>query len=233
MGGSVGCEGMVCLENVYKEYTSRAGAVIALRGVTLTLGEGLHAVVGPNGSGKSTLLQVIAGVTRPDRGRVVVDGRELWSGCSGDCLAAMRRRLVGYVPQTLLLPAPMKAVDAVALPLLIDGVRDWRRRVERAAGMLGIEGLLERRISELSVGQRQLVANARALAPDPRILLLDEPLSHLDRNAAGRVLDPLSSIKTGRLVLVTDTGTVDASSYFDTIYCIERGELRREGCRAP
>ena len=222
---ATGCGGLVCLDGVYKEYSSRVGASVALDGVSAVFQTGLYMVVGPNGSGKSTLLRVIAGVTRPDRGRVVVDGRELWVDCSGDCLASLRRRVVGYVPQTLLLPATMRVMDAIALPLLLDGVEDWADRVEEVAGLLGADRFLGRKVGELSVGQRQLVAIARALVINPRILLLDEPLSHLDKDAMETVLDVITGFGKEKLIIIADTEKVRGVN-FDGVYCMAKGRLK-------
>ena len=222
---SSSCSGYVCLENVYKEYRSGTGVSIALDNVSIVFNAGLHLVVGPNGSGKSTLLRVIAGITKPDKGRVVVDGRELWVDCSSECLALLRRRVVGYVPQTLLLPASMSVWDAIALPLLLDGAEDWASRVEEVANLLGVEKFLGKKIRELSIGQRQLVAIARAFVANPKILLLDEPLSHLDKNAIENVLGTTTSLRGERLIIIADTEKIKGVDIINT-YCMSKGRLK-------
>ncbi|MCG6856575.1 MAG: ABC transporter ATP-binding protein [Salaquimonas sp.] len=197
--------------------------VIDLDGIHLTLGEGasrVHvldgvsfsvvrgesvAILGPSGSGKSTLLMVVAGLERADSGTVSVAGGEL--GAMGeDQLAAFRGRNVGIVFQSFHLIANMTALENVAVPLELAGERD---AFDRAAAELEAVGLGERMThypGQLSGGEQQRVAMARALVPDPAILVADEPTGNLDGETGRQIADLLFAKQHERgmtLLLVT------------------------------
>lgn len=153
------------------------GQVPALDGVSLSIGPGeFIALLGPSGSGKSTLLMSIAGFIRPDSGRIVLDGEEI-------VRLPANRRGFGVVFQNYALFPHMTVLGNVAFPLQLRGVSpaEQQRRAERALDMVKLSGFGARRISELSGGQRQRVALARAIVFEPRVLLMDEPLSALDK----------------------------------------------------
>jgi putative ABC transport system ATP-binding protein len=199
------------------------GAAIALSGVNLSLGRGAARVhilkdidlnigrgeaigmVGPSGSGKSTLLMVMAGLERPDTGTVVVAG-EILTALDENALARFRGRNVGIVFQSFHLIPTMTALENVAVPLELAGVADAQ---ERAAAELAAVGLAERRHhypAQLSGGEQQRVALARALAPNPAILIADEPTGNLDETTGAEIIDLMFAGHTERgttLVLVT------------------------------
>jgi len=196
---------------------------IALSGVNLALGRAaarvhilkdldLHirrgealGLVGPSGSGKSTLLMVAAGLERADTGSVVVAGKAL-GPLGEDALARFRGRNIGIVFQSFHLIPTMTALENVAVPLELAGLDDAH---ERAARELAAVGLSERRghyPAELSGGEQQRVALARALAPNPAILLADEPTGNLDEATGAQIIDLLFAGHEQRgttLVLVT------------------------------
>ncbi len=186
---------VVELADVRKTYDV-GGVVEALAGVSLSLPAGSYtAVMGPSGSGKSTLLNLVGGLDTPTTGRVTVDGRDL-STASEDDLAAVRGTDVGFVFQTFNLMPRLTAVENVALPLVFDG---WHReeREERARGLLEDVGLGDRLShlpAELSGGQRQRVAIARALAPDPALILADEPTGNVDTETGDRIMAILDEL---------------------------------------
>jgi len=186
---------VVELVDVRKTYDV-GGVVAALDGVSLSLVEGSYtAVMGPSGSGKSTLLNLVGALDTPTSGRVTVNGRDL-STATEDALAAVRGTDVGFVFQTFNLMPRLTAVENVALPLVFDG---WRpgERAERARDLLEDLGLGDRLThlpSELSGGQRQRVAIARALAPDPAILLADEPTGNVDTATGDRIMGILDDL---------------------------------------
>ncbi|HID41519.1 MAG TPA: ATP-binding cassette domain-containing protein [Pyrodictium sp.] len=218
---------VVLLYRVYKAYRGRNGVVTeALRGVDALFDSGVHLIIGPNGSGKSTLLRVVVGVTKPDRGEVEVCGKKYWSrDCDDDCIAALRRSCIGYVPQTLLLPPTMRVDDAVALPLWIEGAEDWEDGVMNALERLGIMSLASKKIRELSVGLRQRVAIARALVAGNSVLVMDEPFSHLDTDAARLVASILGEeAKQGKVVIVAAPNK-PKDLEADTVYCMNEGKL--------
>jgi putative ABC transport system ATP-binding protein len=172
------------------------GTVTALDGVSLSLPEGSYtAVMGPSGSGKSTLLNLIGGLDTPDAGQIRVAGEDL-GAATEDRRAAIRGTEIGFVFQTFNLMPRLTATENVALPLVFDG---WSQsdRLDRAGEMLSSVGLgdrLDHRPTELSGGQRQRVAIARALAPDPALVLADEPTGNIDTDTGSEIMDLLAGI---------------------------------------
>ncbi|MCV2393155.1 ABC transporter ATP-binding protein [Actinotalea sp. M2MS4P-6] len=191
----------------------RFGSTTALAGVDLDLaaGESL-AVMGPSGSGKSTLLHCLAGVLPPDAGTVTLEGREV-SGLSEKERSLLRRRDFGFVFQFGQLLPELPAVENVALPLMLLGTAR-RPALARAAGWLdslGLAGMYERRPGELSGGQAQRVAVARALVHHPAVVVADEPTGALDQDTGREVMGVLTeavSSTRASLVLVTHDETV-------------------------
>ncbi|GEM_PF-828355 len=215
----------IVLSNVYKEYkTKNSTKIIALNHVNAVFNIGMYLIKGPNGSGKSTLLRVIAGITKPRRGEITIFGKKLWRECNDECITILRRRLIGYVPQTLLLSPFMKVSDTIAFPLLLENIEDWDKRVTNIAEVLGISNLLGRKVRELSIGQRQLIAIARAFIINPKIILLDEPFSHLDKEVMNNVASILMSWKNEKVVIITNTEETSKIE-FDEVYCMSKGEL--------
>ena len=196
---------------------------IALSGINLSLGRGAARVhilkdldlaiaagealglVGPSGSGKSTLLMVMAGLERPDTGRVVIDGCDL-GGLDEDALARFRGRHVGIVFQSFHLIPTMTALENVAVALELAGAADAFGTALRELAAVGLEDRATHYPAELSGGEQQRVALARALAPDPAILVADEPTGNLDEATGAQIIDLLFRAQQQRgstLVLVT------------------------------
>ncbi|MFW6146157.1 MAG: ABC transporter ATP-binding protein [Planctomycetota bacterium] len=173
---------VVSVADVYKTYAHPTRPVRALAGVELTIDPGeLVVVMGASGSGKSTLLHLIAGLDRPDRGRVVVGGQDL--AALGDrALTLFRRRRVGVVFQSFNLLPTLTAAENVALPMAIDRAPRTaiRRRTDELLDLVGLAGRADHRPDALSGGEQQRVAIARALLMDGDILLADEPTGNLD-----------------------------------------------------
>jgi putative ABC transport system ATP-binding protein len=231
------------------DVTSIDSRAIVIAGVNLSLGRGaarvhilkdigLHigrgeavGLVGPSGSGKSTLLMVMAGLERPDTGSVVVAGHDLGS-LDEDGLARFRGRHVGIVFQSFHLIPTMTALENVAVPLELAGAGD---AFDRAARELDAVGLIERLghyPAELSGGEQQRVALARALAPDPAILVADEPTGNLDEATGRHIIDLLFAGHEQRgttLVLVThDPALAARCGRVVTMRSGRIDELRRE-----
>ena len=177
-----------------------------LKGLSLSVARGeAVGLVGPSGSGKSTLLMLMAGLERPDSGRVVVDGTDL-GGLDEDALARFRGRRIGIVFQSFHLVPTMTALENVALPLELADAEDAFVRAERELAAVGLGERLHHYPAQLSGGEQQRVAIARALANDPPILLADEPTGNLDSTTGRVVLDLLLDVRRRRqttLVLVT------------------------------
>jgi putative ABC transport system ATP-binding protein len=167
------------------------GSTMALRDASMRVAAGeIVAVMGPSGSGKSTLLHCLAGIFTPDTGAVWFDGRRLDELGDG-ARTKLRRTAFGFVFQFGQLVPELTAADNVALPLLLDGVRRGEAYARAAAWFprLELDGLDRRRTGELSGGQAQRVAVARALVSRPRVLFADEPTGSLDSLAGEKVMD--------------------------------------------
>ena len=206
MAASEGTPAVIELSDVELSLGRGAARVHILKGVSLTIPQGqATGLVGPSGSGKSTLLMTMAGLERPDSGVVKVAGQDL--GALGeDALAVFRGRHIGIVFQSFHLVPTMTARENVALPLELAGVDD---AFERAAAELRNVGLAERLDhypAQLSGGEQQRVAIARAVAPDPAILVADEPTGNLDESTGRSIVDLIFALRRERgatLVLVT------------------------------
>src|SRR5712691_1633261 len=179
----------VSLDGVELSLGSGAARVHILRGVSLQIGRGeAVGLVGPSGSGKSTLLMVMAGLERPDRGRVLVAGEDL-DGLNEDGLARFRGRTIGIVFQSFHLIPTMTAIENVAVPLELAGAPDALARARRELESVGLGDRLGHYPAQLSGGEQQRVALARALAPDPILVIADEPTGNLDETTGKEVMD--------------------------------------------
>nr|WP_238310178.1 ABC transporter ATP-binding protein [Methylobacterium organophilum] len=183
-----------------------AAKVHVLRGISLDVARGeAVGLVGPSGSGKSTLLMVMAGLERPDAGRIAVDGTDL-SGLDEDALARFRGRRIGIVFQAFHLVPTMTALENVALPLELADATDAHARAEAELKAVGLGHRLHHYPAQLSGGEQQRVAIARAVAPNPAILVADEPTGNLDEATGQQIVELLFALKRDRgstLVLVT------------------------------
>jgi putative ABC transport system ATP-binding protein len=196
---------------------SAAAGVTAVRGVDLAVEPGeFMAITGASGSGKSTLLHMLGGLTRPSSGRVMLEGVDL-AGLDDDALATVRRRRIGFVFQRYNLLPELSLVENVALPLVLDGVAQ-PEAAAAATEALEAVGMAERakhRPDELSGGEQQRGAIARALVAGPALVLADEPTGALDSVNSGRVLELLGRLVEERrqtLVMVTHDPTIAATA---------------------
>ena len=196
----------IALENVDLSLGKGPARVHILKGISLDIERGeAVGLVGPSGSGKSTLLMTMAGLERPDSGRITVDGRDL-SGLDEDALARFRGRRIGIVFQSFHLVPTMTALENVALPLELAGEADAYPRAMAELKSVGLAERMSHYPAQLSGGEQQRVAIARAIAPDPAILVADEPTGNLDEGTGGSIVDLLFTLKRDRgatLVLVT------------------------------
>jgi len=183
-----------------------AAKVHILKGIDLSVGPGeTVGLIGPSGSGKSTLLMVMAGLERPDAGEVVVKGAS-FNALNEDGLARFRGREIGIVFQSFHLIPTMTALENVAVPLELADNPDAAARAARELQAVGLGERLHHYPAQLSGGEQQRVALARALAPDPAILLADEPTGNLDEATGKQIVDLLFTMHETRdttLVLVT------------------------------
>jgi len=219
---------VVTLSGVRKTY-DLGGVVEALAGVSLSLPRGSYtAVMGPSGSGKSTLLNLVGGLDTATEGTVTVGGRDLSAATEGE-RAAIRGSRVGFVFQTFNLMPRLTAVENVAMPLVFDGWGRTERR-ERARDLLADVGLGERldhRPTELSGGQRQRVAIARALAPDPELILADEPTGNVDTETGERIMSLLDDLHAAGNTILLVTHERRIADHAERIVHVRDGVVER------
>ena len=187
---------LVEIRDVYKVYKRDSFDVPVLNGVSVSVPRGdFLALMGPSGSGKTTLLNLIAGIDRPTRGQVVVDGKEI-SAYNETKLATWRAANVGFIFQMYNLIPVLNALENVELPLLLTHLnkRERREHVEAALQIVGLPDRMTHYPRQLSGGQEQRVAIARAIATDPSILVADEPTGDLDAKSAHEILDLLQQL---------------------------------------
>jgi putative ABC transport system ATP-binding protein len=195
---------LVRIRDLHLSVPSASGPVNILRGVALDIARGeAVGLVGPSGSGKTSLLMVLAGLERATSGSIALDGREI-TGLNEDALARLRRENVGIVFQAFHLIPTMTALENVAVPLELAGVRNAGARARAALDAVGLSHRLTHLPGQLSGGEQQRVALARAFAPEPALLLADEPTGNLDHATGQSVIDLLFALRqrTGTTLLL-------------------------------
>ncbi len=198
---------MIVLGDVTKAYQTRAGQVKALDGIALEIPAGeFVAVRGPSGSGKTTLLMVIAGMLKPSGGTVAVGQQEIYTLNQQD-RARFRARHIGFVFQMFHLVPYLNISENIKLAARLEGEMDRADEVPRLLDRLGLAGRATHKPGELSAGEKQRTAIARALLNRPKIILADEPTGNLDPDNAGMVMKHLADFqRSGGTVLVATHG---------------------------
>ena len=213
---------------IEKAYMAPTGRLEVLRGVDLKLKRGtVLAILGVSGAGKSTLLNILGTLDRPDRGTLTIRGRRV-DGLGEEALAQFRARRIGFVFQFHHLLPEFTAEENVMMPLLIAGEseRSARSRAREALASVGLAERWQHRPAELSGGEAQRVAVARALAPEPELVLADEPSGNLDPAAASRLQDLLATLARERhqtFVIVTHNDRL--ASLADRVLTLDAGRL--------
>ncbi len=206
-------DAMIRLTDLDLTLPSAAGPVEILRRLSLEIARGeTVSVVGPSGSGKTSMMMVIAGLERPSAGRVEVAGIDL-GPLDEDALALFRRRAVGIVFQAFHLVPTMTALENVAVPLELAGRADAFERAGHCLGLVGLHHRLAHYPGQLSGGEQQRVALARAFAPEPDLLLADEPTGNLDGETGAQVMDLLFDLRDrhgATLLLITHNPDLSA-----------------------
>ncbi len=216
------------LRDVVKHYSTGIETVKAVDGVSLTVSGGeFVALYGPSGSGKTTLLMLAAALSTPDSGSVHFDGQAL-GGLSERDSARYRRRDVGFIFQAFHLMPHTSALDNATIKLTGDGctLREGRRRALPWLERVGMGARAEHTPEQLSMGERQRIAIARALANEPRLLLADEPTGNLDSRRSQEILALMRDICHERKIpglLVTHD--LDATQFVDRVYTLRDGHL--------
>ena len=217
------------VEGLKKVYTARFGGqqVEALRDVNFEVEEGEYvAIMGESGSGKTTLLNILAALDRPTAGSVLLDGKDL-AGVRESDMAAFRRDHLGFVFQEFNLLDTFSLKDNICLPLVLAG-KSWREMEQRLLPLtqrLGIDQLLAKYPYEVSGGQKQRAAVARALITEPRILLADEPTGALDSRATDELLDLFGQINAAGQTILMVTHSVRAASRAGRVLFIKDGRV--------
>jgi putative ABC transport system ATP-binding protein len=229
---------MLELRDLVKHYRDGGGEPIrAVDGVSMTVEPGeFVALYGPSGSGKTTLLELIAAIRAPDSGEVLVEGRNLF-GLSRREIDDYRLRDLGFVGQPQNLIPGARAVENASLKLWLANAREARERIEPLLERLGLGERLSHRTEQLSMGERQRVLIAQALATDPKLMLADEPTGNLDSHRTVEVLALLASLCEERgMAIVLATHDPQAAAFADRVYELRDGRLdeyRPDGLTPP
>jgi len=216
---------VVSLENVTKVYRTGGSEVKALDGIHLQVERGEFLVVrGPSGSGKTTLLMTVAAMLRPTAGTITVDGRDLGRMSDRD-RARFRARTTGFIFQMFHLVPYLNVIENVVLGAVTAGSSEARAMASELLRQVGMESRALHKPLELSAGERQRTAIARALMSGPKLLLADEPTGNLDRENAHGVLGHLSDFhKSGGTVIVA-THDVEAESLANRVIALGHGRV--------
>ena len=217
------------VKGLQKIYTTRFGGnqVRALENVNFSVDEGEYvAIMGESGSGKTTLLNILAALDRPTKGTVILDGMDLTSVKEGE-MAAFRRNNLGFVFQEFNLLDTFSVKDNILLPLVLGkkDLKEMSEKLEKVAGILGIKDILEKFPYEISGGQKQRTAAARAIITDPKILLADEPTGALDSKSTDGMLKVFSQINENGQTILMVTHSIKAASHSKRVLFIKDGEV--------
>jgi len=217
------------VENLTKTYGKGDTTVVALNNVSFSVEKGeFIAIVGASGSGKSTLMHLLGGVDRPDSGRVIVDGNEIYQRNESE-LAIFRRRNIGIVYQFYNLIPTLTAEENIMLPYLLDKRKPGKSKLQEIMDTIGLADRAKHLPSELSGGQQQRVSIGRALINDPAIILADEPTGNLDSRASREVMDLLKlSNKRYNQTLLVITHDEKIALQADRVIVISDGHIIRD-----
>ena len=221
------------VQGVSRSFTSAGSTVHAVQDVSFEVAPGeFLALVGRSGSGKTTLLNLIAGLDMPDEGTVLLDGDDLRT-FSDRKLAELRRHTVGFVFQSFGLLPLLSATENVALPMRIAGAgrREESERTRELLDLVGLSGRADHRPNELSGGEQQRVAVARALANRPRLLIADEPTGELDTATGEQIFGLLRDVASEGVTVVTATHDRFMIEHVDRILELSDGCLTSAGAQ--
>ena len=219
---------IIQVENISKSYRRDSFEVPVLKNTSLEVNEGDYiALMGPSGSGKTTLLNLIAGIDRPNKGKIVVGGTDI-ATLGESALAKWRSNNVGFVFQFYNLLPVLNAFENVELPLLLTSLSksERKKRVEIALQAVGLGDRMKHYPKQLSGGQEQRVAIARAFVTDPMIIVADEPTGDLDKQSADEILLLLERLnKEFKKTIVMVTHDPRAAEKAHTVRHLDKGEL--------
>ncbi|MEO3993382.1 MAG: ABC transporter ATP-binding protein [Desulfurococcaceae archaeon TW002] len=220
---------VVLLRDVWKTYDEGNNKVVVLKKINASFRRGeIIGIHGPSGSGKTTLLKLIAGLIRPDRGEVIVDGYNL-NMLDENGLAMIRNTVVSYIPQDYGVIEEFTVFENIELPMLIAGVskEERSRRVREVLEYIGLHNKVNVKTKLLSGGEKQRVAIARALVMTPSVLLADEPTANLDWNTALKVIELFKNIREDfRTTIIIVTHDPRLLDLMDRSFTLMEGYLK-------
>ncbi|MBN2463953.1 MAG: ABC transporter ATP-binding protein [Dehalococcoidia bacterium] len=219
---------MIELENIVKIYKLGEIEVAALNGVDCHIKTGeIVSIMGPSGSGKSTLMNLIGCLDRPTSGAYLLDGIDV-SRLKDDELAEIRNKKIGFVFQSFNLLPQATAVANVELPLVYSGVGNKRQRASEALELVGMSQRAKHRPSEISGGEQQRVAVARALVTNPSLILADEPTGNLDTQTSQSIMLLLQQLNSQGITIVLVTHEEDIAAYTQRTIYLRDGKIVSE-----
>lgn len=217
------------VEHVSKLYGKGQTSVTALDDVSFTVEQGeFVAIIGPSGSGKSTLLHILGGVDTPTKGKVYVDGNDMYT-LNESALAIFRRRQIGLIYQFYNLIPVLNVEENITLPLLLDHRQIQKDHFNDLVHTLGLQDRLQHLPNELSGGQQQRVSIGRALIASPTLVLADEPTGNLDRKNSEEIISLLKTLhkeKNQTLIIITHDESIALQA--DRILSIEDGKIVKD-----
>ena len=217
------------VENLTKTYGKGLNKVVALDNVSFTVNKGeFVAIIGASGSGKSTLMHLIGGVDKPTSGKVYIDGVDIYS-MNSDALCIFRRRQIGLIYQFYNLIPILNVLENITLPSSLDNKEVSKEKLEEIINLLGLEKRLKHLPNELSGGEQQRTAIARALLNEPALVLADEPTGNLDSKASLEIMEILkTSNKKYKQTIIMITHNLELAKDADRIIKIADGKIIEE-----
>lgn len=215
------------VENLSKVYGTKENKVVALDNVSFSVNKGeFVAIVGHSGSGKSTLLHLIGGVDRPSKGKVIIEGNDIYT-LNDDNLAIFRRRQVGLIYQFYNLIPILNVEENIVLPLELDGKKVDKDELNELLDTLGLTNRRTHLPNELSGGQQQRTSIGRAIITHPAIILADEPTGNLDSKASEEIMELLKlSNKKYKQTIIMITHNLELAAQADRVITIEDGHIK-------
>lgn len=215
------------VENLSKVYGTKENKVVALDNVSFSVNKGeFVAIVGHSGSGKSTLLHLVGGVDRPTKGKVIIEGNDIYT-LNDDNLAIFRRRQVGLIYQFYNLIPILNVEENIVLPLELDGKKVDKEELNELLDTLGLTNRRTHLPNELSGGQQQRTSIGRAIITHPAIILADEPTGNLDSKASEEIMELLKlSNKKYKQTIIMITHNLELAAQADRVITIEDGHIK-------
>ncbi len=224
---------LIKLENVYKIYETGSTEVRALDGITLEIFKGeFVAIMGASGSGKSTLMNAMGCLDRPTKGSYRLDGEDV-SGMTDNELARIRNKRIGFVFQSFNLLRRTSALENVELPLIYGGIKNRRARARESLEKVGLGERIWHKPSQLSGGESQRVAVARALVTDPDIIMADEPTGNLDSKVSAEIMELFWQFNVDGKTIIVVTHEKDISEYAGRIIRMIDGKIVSDEKQTP